>query len=77
MAKPRVQNQLPCICENCQKWANGATPDQGTCRAKPPVPMFLGMDEQMAPVIISAHPPTKKNGWCGEHEMVSLIQTAH
>ena len=64
-------------CENCDAFLReNAT--QGFCRAKPPVPIMIGMgqpvismgvEQQARPAIVSYFPQMMNGGWCREWAM--------
>lgn len=59
-------------CGNCNARLD-AGPGEIWCRAQPPVPVFMGMaqnmisinpNEQAQPIVIAHFPRMQKSGWC-------------
>lgn len=76
-------------CGNCNAWLrDDNTAKQGTCRARPPVPMFFGMQQHRSvlkglpgngmaraePVIMAVFPTMAEHGWCREWEPAPALE---
>jgi hypothetical protein len=80
VTKPLIAN-----CGNCNAYMK-ENPIQGVCRAKPPVPILLGIkqravlqglpDSGAEPMITSYFPPMRKEGWCREWEPTEAMEGA-
>jgi hypothetical protein len=60
-------------CSNCDAYLVGDK-DSGHCRARPPVPMVMGVRQnpisgQQEPVIHALFPVMNAKSWCREHQL--------
>ena len=62
-------------CGNCNAYLAGANPGEGVCRAKPPTPIMIGVQQmpvglmkapqmQQMPVFQGIFPPMRSTSWC-------------
>lgn len=71
------------MCSNCTAFVmDPGRADQGVCRARPPTPLVLGMQQMpgnviahrgqggpaVMPIIQGVFPPMKATSWCREYE---------
>jgi hypothetical protein len=78
-------SDLRACCGNCNAYMK-ENPNQGVCRAKPPVPLMIGMakrhqlaglpQQNAEPIVTSYFPPMRKEGWCREWEPTSEMEGA-
>ena len=69
--QPEEVLTMPC-CGNCVHYAANKNPQEGICRANPPVPLVAGYVETLAgqpprPRILGYFPPTSAPVLCGRH----------
>lgn len=75
--REREMAGLKASCGNCSAWVREKG-KQGICRARPPVPLIVGMQKQpgfpglsptqVSPLVSSFFPPMLEVGWCREWE---------
>lgn len=72
-------------CGNCDAWMPVDAQGGGLCRARPPLPVFIGMGQSGSvirapeaprgaePVFVSQFPQMKAHGWCREWADKELV----
>jgi hypothetical protein len=54
-------------CKDCDFWHKTPTSlSTAQCRANSPVPLLIGVNPDMTPIIAAVFPETGQNVWCGK-----------